>query len=150
MIAGHLGHAAYGYQEHGETRSTWPPPGDFGAHPVTMGPPSTVHPNHPYWPYGGINPSGDFAPFPPVEHIQQHPNHSHVQAYAFPQHSPGHVWQQQPQPIRSVSYGQVDTMVPNNQSPYPEGYPGHMPQQPSSMGHVQSPLDMHHASMMQH
>ena len=88
------------------------------AHPPPMlpGPPS--HPNQHYWRFNQSDSPGDFAPFH-VEPMHPPPDPHNGHSFVIQQQRAEQIWQQQQQqPMRSMSYGQVEGI------PSSDGYAG--------------------------
>ena len=138
-----LSHTDYGYQQQGETRSPWLVQGELSAQPspVPTGPPGP--PSQHYWRYNQTESSADFAPFH-ADTMHPPPNVHHAPQFTFHQQRPEQFWQQQP--LRSMSYSQVEGM-PNSNS-YSGGFPTDPPHQLASMRNVPLSLEMQNGRMM--
>ena len=89
----------------------------------------------------------DYAPYPTSESIRTQGHFQSAQGFGFPQNSDGLLWQQPP-PLRTMSYGQIDQLHHHAASYQPTFAPSQRSHLPN-MQYPLHPLDVQTPSVMQ-
>ena len=126
-IVGSIGGPEYEYHEQDDNSSPWPNAG-LGPPTPAVGQPIYANPEHQYWRYNQVTPTGDFAPFP---HYQTQSPAFIQNSNAFQSAQQTHTgWPQHQQTSRSLSHGHLEGGAPNNTPLYAEANYGELYPQP--------------------
>ena len=135
-------HPDYGYRLQNGSHPSWNAPDGGGTsyQPGTAEAPEST--SHTIWRNEQLRAPGDFAPFPNnPAHISQRPQINHP--FVFGQQRNDSLWPQPQQPLRALSYGNIEDL--SGQGP---AFSGAFIAQPTPMRYAPPPLNTQNSSLM--